>query len=82
MRFEKNNTPPVNAFWSLTMYSDQRFFVDNPINRYAISPHLGPLKYNADGSLNIYIQNASPSPDKESNWLPAPSGGFNLMLRM
>jgi hypothetical protein len=82
MHFEKNNTPPVNAFWSLAMYNDQRLFVDNPINRYAISPHLGPLKHNADGSLDIYIQHASPGLDKESNWLPVPSEGFNLMLRM
>ncbi|MGB8311412.1 MAG: DUF1214 domain-containing protein [Halobacteriota archaeon] len=82
MHFEKNNTPPVNAFWSLTMYNNRQSFVDNPLNRYAISPHLSPLKYNADGSLDIYIQNASPGPDKESNWLPAPSNGFNLALRL
>ena len=82
MHFEKNGTPPVNGFWSVTMYNDKGSFVDNPLNRYAISPHLGPLKYNADGSLDIYIQNASPGPDKESNWLPAPSGGFDLVLRM
>jgi hypothetical protein len=82
MHFEKNCTPPVNAFWSLTMYDNRSSFVANPINRYAISPHLGPLKYNADGSLDIYIQNASPGPDKESNWLPAPSGQFYLTLRL
>ena len=82
LHFEKINTPPVNAFWSLTMYNNQHSFVDNPLNRYAISPHLGPLKYNADGSLDIYIQNTSPGPDKESNWLPAPSNGFNLALRL
>ncbi len=82
MHFEKNSTPPVNAFWSLTMYNDRKFFVDNPLNRCAISPHLSPLKYNADGSLDIYIQNASPGQDKESNWLPAPSNGFYLILRM
>ena len=82
MHFDKNSTPPTNAFWSLTMYNNRQFFVANPINRYAISPHLGPLKYNADGSLDIYIQNASPGPDKESNWLPAPSGGFNIVLRV
>jgi len=64
------------------MYNNQHSFVDNPLNRYAISPHLGSLKCNADGSLDIYIQNASPGPDKESNWLPAPSGGFDLVLRM
>jgi hypothetical protein len=82
MHFGTDGTPPVNAFWSLTMYNDQRFLVDNPINRYAIAPHLGNLTYNADGSLDIYIQNTSPGPDKESNWLPAPPNGFNLMLRM
>jgi hypothetical protein len=82
MHFEKNGTPPVNAFWSLTMYNNRKFFVDNPLNRYAISPHLGPLQYNADGSLDIYIQNVSPGPSKESNWLPAPSDGFYLILRL
>jgi hypothetical protein len=82
MHFEKNGTPPVSAFWSLTMYNDQYFLVSNPINRYAISPHLGVLTYNPDGSLDIYIQHTSPGPDKESNWLPAPSGGFNLQLRL
>jgi len=82
MHFEKNCTPPVNAFWSLTMYDNRSSFVANPINRYAISPHLGPLTYNADGSLDIYIQNTSPGPDKESNWLPAPSGAFYLTLRL
>ena len=82
MHFEKNETPPTNAFWSLTMYNNRQSFVANPINRYAISPHLGPMKYNADGSLDIYIQNASPGPNNESNWLPAPSNGFHLILRM
>jgi hypothetical protein len=82
MHFEKNATPPTNAFWSLTMYNNRQFFVENPINRYAISPHLGPLQYNTDGSLDIYIQNVSPGPSKESNWLPAPSGGFNMVLRV
>jgi len=82
MHFEKNGTPPVNGWWSVTMYNDRGFFVDNPIDRYAISPHLGPLQYNADGSLDFYIQHASPGPDKEANWLPAPSGGFHLVLRL
>ena len=71
MHFDKDSAPAVNAFWSLTMYNNRQFFVANPINRYASSPHLGPLKYNADGSLDIYIQNTSPGPDKECNWLPA-----------
>ncbi|MGY3611284.1 MULTISPECIES: DUF1214 domain-containing protein, partial [unclassified Bradyrhizobium] len=57
------------------------FFVANPINRYSISPRQD-LKTNADGSTDLYIQNQSPGPDKESNWLPAPNGKFKLMLRM
>ena len=81
LHFANNSTPPVNAFWSVTLYDSQGHFVPNPVNRYAISPHLGNLTYNPDGSLDIYIQNASPGPGKESNWLPAPSGGFMLLLR-
>jgi len=81
LHFANNSTPPVNAFWSVTLYDSQGNFVPNPLNRYAISPHLGNLTHNPDGSLDIYIQNASPGPGKESNWLPAPSGGFMLILR-
>lgn len=79
MHFE--SAPPVNAFWSVTMYNDQQFFVENPINRYNIGSH-DSLKINEDGSFDIYIQNASPGKEKESNWLPAPQGGFNLMMRL
>jgi len=81
LHFANNSTPPVNAFWSVTMYDSQGHYVPNPINRYIISPHLGNLTYNPDGSLDIYIQHASPGANKESNWLPAPSGGFTLILR-
>ena len=81
IRFEKGETPPVEGFWSITMYNDQYFFVANPINRYSISPRQN-LKANADGSINIYVQKDSPGADKESNWLPAPNGKFYLMLRM
>ena len=81
MHFEKGQTPPVNAFWSLTMYSAEGYFIANPIKRYAIG-NRNPLKYNADGSLDLYFQNASPGKDKESNWLPAPAGAFNLLLRL
>ena len=63
------------------MYDDQYFFVENPLNRYSISPRQN-LKANADGSVDIYIQNESPGADKESNWLPAPKGKFILMLRL
>lgn len=81
IRFEKGQTPPVEGFWSITMYDDQYFFVANPINRYSISPRQN-LKANADGSIDIYLQKDSPGADKESNWLPAPGGKFILMLRM
>jgi len=81
MRFPKGQTPPVQGFWSLTMYDSQYFFVANPLNRYSISPRQN-LKTNADGSIDLYIQKDSPGTDKESNWLPAPAGKFILMLRM
>jgi hypothetical protein len=81
IHFEKGQTPPVTGFWSITMYDQNFFFVENPLNRYSISPRQD-LKYNADGSLDLYLQNSSPGADKESNWLPAPAGKFFLMLRM
>jgi hypothetical protein len=63
------------------MYDAGFFFVANPINRYSISPRQN-LRANADGSIDIYVQQESPGPDKESNWPPAPAGRFILMLRM
>jgi hypothetical protein len=81
MRFPKGQLPPVSGFWSVTMYDANYFFVANPINRYSISPRQN-LKTNPDGSTDLYIQNQSPGADKESNWLPAPTGRFILMLRM
>jgi hypothetical protein len=81
LHFAKGETPPVNGFWSLTMYNEAGFFIANPINRFAIG-NRNPLKYNADSSVDLYFQNLSPGKDKESNWLPAPTGSFNLMLRM
>jgi hypothetical protein len=81
IHFDKGQTPPVNAFWSLTMYNARQFFVANPINRYAIGDR-DKMKFNPDGSLDIYIQHDSPGKDKESNWLPADAGLFNVMLRM
>jgi hypothetical protein len=81
LTFGKDQTPPVRGFWSLTMYDDKYFFVANPLNRYAISARQD-LKRNADGSTDIYIQNESPGPDKEANWLPAPKGKFILMMRL
>ncbi len=80
MHFAKGQEPPVKGFWSLTMYDDKYFFTDNALNRYTVSPR-NDLKKNEDGSLDLYIQHESPGKDKESNWLPAPSGNFILMLR-
>jgi hypothetical protein len=81
MHFDTGKLPPVNGFWSLTMYDASYFFVDNPLNRYTLSPR-DQLKTNPDGSVDLYIQHASPGADKESNWLPAPAGDFILMLRL
>lgn len=81
IHFNKGELPPVEAFWSITMYDDQQFFIPNPINRYAIGDR-SDLQFNADGSLDIYIQNQSPGKEKESNWLPAPVGAFNLVMRL
>lgn len=81
MHFKKGQLPPVKGFWSLTMYDNEYFFIKNPINRYSINPR-DHFTFNADGSLDIYIQAASPGKDKESNWLPAPQSAFILMLRL
>jgi len=81
MHFKKGELPPVNGFWSLTMYDADYFFVDNPLNRYTLSQR-NQLRANADGSVDLYIQHDSPGADKESNWLPAPADRFILMLRM
>jgi hypothetical protein len=74
--------PPVKAFWSVTMYNNKSYFVDNPINRYNIGGLTKGLKNNTDGSLDIFVQHQSPGKDKKSNWLPSPKGLFNLILRM
>jgi hypothetical protein len=83
LTFAKDATPPVNGFWSITMYEiDQGWwFVPNVLNKFTVSPR-NDLKYNQDGSLTLYFQNESPGADQESNWLPAPKGDFIPMLRM
>lgn len=83
-RFPPGEFPPVNAFWSLTMYElPSSLLVSNPINHYLInSPMLDALTKDADGGLTIYIQNQSPGPDKEANWLPAPLGPFRVIARL
>jgi hypothetical protein len=83
LRFEAGQMPPVNAFWSTTIYDlEKRLMVANPINRYSIGDRTAGLQYGDDGSLEIYIQYQSPGPDKESNWLPAPNAPFYMLLRM
>ena len=81
IHFDKGATPPVNAFWSLTLYDREGFQVANSLNRFAVSSWM-PFKYNPDGSLDLYFQNESPGTDKEVNWLPAPKGPFNLTMRL
>jgi hypothetical protein len=84
LTFPAGQLPPVNAFWSVTMYDGKtQFLIKNPINRYLInSPMLPGMKKNADGSLTLYIQKDSPGPDKESNWLPAPNDLIYLVMRL
>jgi len=84
LTFPPGQQPPVNAFWSLTMYDGKtQFLIENPINRYLInSPMLPDMKKNADGSLTLYIQNKSPGADKQSNWLPAPNDTIYLVMRL
>ena len=84
LTFAAGQFPPVNAFWSVTMYDGKtQLLIKNPINRYLInSPMLPDLKKNADGSLTLYIQKDSPGTDKESNWLPAPDGPIYLVMRL
>ena len=84
LTFAPGQYPPVNAFWSLTMYDGKtQLLIENPINRYLVnSPMLPAMKTNADGSLTIYIQNKSPGADKQANWLPAPNGPIYLVMRL
>jgi hypothetical protein len=81
IRFAPDALPPANAFWSLTMYDDDQFLVRNPLGRFAIGDR-DSLRFNADKSLDIYLQNDDPGPDKQANWLPAPKTGFNVILRL
>jgi hypothetical protein len=84
LTFAADEFPPVNAFWSVTMYDGKtQLLIENPINRYLInSPMLPGMKKNADGSLTLYIEKDNPGADKESNWLPAPDGPIYLVMRL
>lgn len=82
LHFNRNELPPVDAFWSLTIYDERGFQIPNPLARFALGDR-DALKYNRDGSLDVYIQNASPGRDKESNWLPAPAkGAASITMRL
>jgi hypothetical protein len=84
LTFAAGKLPPVNAFWSLTMYDGKtQLLIENPLNRYLInSPMMPDLQQNADGSLTLYIQNKSPGAGKEANWLPAPDGPIYMVMRL
>ncbi|WP_414928533.1 DUF1254 domain-containing protein [Pseudomonas sp. IT-P74] len=84
LTFPAGQLPPVNAFWSVTMYDGKsQLLIKNPVNRYLInSPMLPDMKKNADGSLTLYIQKDSPGADKESNWLPAPNDLIYMVMRL
>ncbi len=84
LHFKAEQLPPVNAFWSVTMYElPSSLLVANPINRYLInSPMLPTIKRDADGGITIFIQNESPGKNKGSNWLPAPKGPFMAVMRL
>jgi hypothetical protein len=79
--FAKGQTPPVQGFWSLTLYNDLHLFNPNPLRRYSLGTKNKDLKYNADGSMTLYAGVKSSGKDKESNWLPAPDGTFSLYIR-
>ncbi|MEM9360571.1 MAG: DUF1214 domain-containing protein, partial [Pseudomonadota bacterium] len=79
--FPAGELPPVNGFWSMTLYNESHFFYENPLNRYSLGTKNKTLQLNDDGSLTLYAGNTSPGEDKESNWLPAPKGPFSLYIR-
>lgn len=81
LHFNKGQFPPVEAFWSVTMYDSEYYLVENEIDRYAIADYMSDLEFNDDDSLDIYISRSKPK-KQEANWLPAPEGDFNLLLRM
>jgi hypothetical protein len=80
--FAKGATPPVNGFWSLSIYNEHHFFVANPINRFSVGTKNKGLKFGSDGSLTVYVQSDKPTDEVQlANWLPAPKGDFSLYVR-
>jgi hypothetical protein len=78
---DKSQIPPVDAFWSITAYDKDGYFIENPLKRQALGDR-DKLKFNEDGSLDIYVRDASPGADKESYWLPVAQAPFTLMIRL
>jgi hypothetical protein len=81
LHFNSGQTPPVDAFWSITAYNKDGYFIENPLDRYAIGDR-DCLRPNSDGSIDLYIQSDHPGPEEESNWLPSGDGTFNLTIRL
>jgi hypothetical protein len=81
LHFDKGDFPPADAFWSVTLYDEQGYQAPNSLNRFNLSSWM-PLKFSSDGLLDLYFQNERPGDDKEANWLPAPKGAFNLLMRL
>jgi len=81
LHFNPKELPPVDAFWSVTLYSSDGYLVDNPMNRYALSDRNPDLSFNKDGSLDLYVQHDKPDNDMITNWIPAPNDEFTLTLR-
>ena len=81
VHFAKGETPPVNGFWSITMYDSEYYFYPNPLNKLTVSLRDHP-KFNTDGSLDLYFSHEKPANAPQANWLPAPAGQFILMMRM
>jgi len=79
--FARGQLPPVKGFWSLTLYNEHHLFTPNELKRYSLGTKTNTLRYNADGSLTLYVQADPPAEDKRSNWLPAPESDFSLYLR-
>jgi hypothetical protein len=81
LHFDRNTLPPVDAFWSVTLYDPEGYQVANPLDRFAVSSWM-PFTYGADGALTLYLQSETPGKDKEANWLPTPKGPYNLTMRL
>jgi hypothetical protein len=81
LHFDRSELPPADGFWSLTMYDAEGFQVTNPLDRFALGDR-DALSYNADGSLDLYLQHGSPGADREPNWLPAPRGPLGMTMRL